>query len=73
MLELRLSERWYTGKTQVCEFMQFLKQEVNGHDRYLVAIRKVNALERTVTLCKCIDGLVCQVVDSHETNTTKLG
>ena len=73
MLQFRLSERWYTGEAQVREFMQFLKQEMNGHDRYLITIRKVNALERIVTLCKRIDGFVCQIVDSHEADTTKFG
>lgn len=53
------------------ELVQLLKQEVDSHDRDLIAIRKVNALERAVTLGKRIDSLVRQVTDPYEANTTK--
>lgn len=53
--------------------MEFLKEEMNCHDRDLVTVREMDALQSAVTLRKSIDCFVGQVTDSYETDAAKLG
>lgn len=53
--------------------MEFLEEEMDRHDRNLVAVREMDAFQSTVALRKSIYRLVGQVTDPHETNTAKLG
>lgn len=72
LLQLGLSEAWYTRQTEVVQFVKLLQQKVDGHDRDLVTIRQVNAFERRMTVSKSIDCLIREVGNAYKTYTAKL-
>jgi hypothetical protein len=65
-LQLGLPEGGNTGQTEMRELVQLLEQEVDRHDRYLVAIGKMDALQRRVPVREGKDRLVGEVVHSDK-------
>lgn len=43
LLQLWLTEGGDSGQTEVCKFVEFLKEEMDCHDGNLVTVREMNA------------------------------
>jgi len=52
LLQLWLTESRDAGQTQVCQLVQLVQEEVDGHDGDLVAVRQVDAFESSMTISK---------------------
>jgi hypothetical protein len=55
------------------EFGQPLEEKMYRHDGDLFAIRQVDALQRSVPVCKGVDSLVCQITDSDKSDAPQFG